>query len=328
MSVSGDPAPRRPAFRFERWAPLILLGGAFAIYVVVAFATGQAQYLTFENLIAILGRSIALGITAIGQTFVILVASIDLSVASLISATAVLASVIMDGEPGMILPAVLAALALGGVVGLVNGLVVSGLKVNPLIATLGMSLIIQGCLSAFVSNFAGAVPAEFQVFAYGQLGPFPFALLFLLALAVLAWAVLRFTKFGSDMYAVGGSEEAARFAGIKAGRVLVLSHVICSVCAAIAGLYLASRLRSGAPWIGSDGVYDLESIAVVVIGGTVLAGGRGGIWGTMAGMLIFSLIDSVFNIAGVDSFAKQVLRGVIIVAAVAFYAIRSKRIVA
>lgn len=328
MSIASDTRPTKKGFRFDRWAPLLLLGGAFSIYVAVAIATGQTQYLTFDNLIAILGRSIALGITAIGQTFVILVASIDLSVASLISATAVLASVVMDGSPAMILPAVLAAIALGGIVGLANGLVIIGLKVNPLIATLGMSLIIQGCLSAFVSNFAGEVPSAFQVFAYGEVGPFPFALLFLAALAVLAWGVLRFTKFGSDMYAVGGNEEAARFAGIKTGRIVILSHIICSVCASIAGLYLASRLRSGAPWIGSDGVYDLESIAVVVIGGTILAGGRGGIWGTMAGMLIFSLIDSVFNIAGVDSYAKQVLRGVIIVAAVAFYAINSKRIVA
>lgn len=104
--------------------------------------------------------------------------------------------------------------------------------------------------------------------------------------------------------------------------------MICSLCAAVAGLYLASRLRSGAPWIGQDGVYDLESIAVVVIGGTVLAGGRGGILGTMAGVEIFSLIDSIFNVLGVDAFAKQVLRGVIIVAAVAFYAVRSKRLAA
>lgn len=315
-------------FRFERWAPVILLGIAFAIYVAIAVATGQTQYLTLSNLIAILGRSIALGITAIGQTFVILVASIDLSVASLISATAVLASVVMDGSPAMIVPAVFAALLLGGIVGVANGLIVSGLNVNPLIATLGMSLVIQGCLSAFVSNFAGEVPAEFQIFAYGQVLGVPAGLAFLAVLAFLAWGVLRFTKFGSDLYAVGGNEEAARFAGIKTGRVIVSAHVVCSLCAATAGLYLASRLRSGAPWIGSDGVYDLESIAVVVIGGTVLAGGRGGVWGTMAGMLIFSLIDSVFNIAGVDSFAKQVLRGIIIVAAVAFYAIRSKRIVA
>lgn len=327
----SDPTEKRPAktgFQFEKRAPLILLATAFAIYIVAVIASGQAQYLSLANFIAILGRSIALGITAIGQTFVILVASIDLSVASLISATSVLASVVMDGAPSMILPAVLVALTVGCMVGVTNGLIITKLKVNPLIATLGTSLIIQGCLSAFVSNFAGSVPPEFQIFAYGEMLGVPVALVFLLLLALLAWVVLRFTKLGSDIYAVGGNEDAAHVAGIKTTRVVIWAHVICSLCATIAGLYLASRLRSGAPWIGSDGVYDLESIAVVVIGGTVLAGGRGGIWGTMAGMMIFSLIDSIFNIAGVDSFAKQVMRGIIIVAAVAFYALRSKRIAA
>lgn len=320
--------PPRFTFRFERWAPALLLILALATYVAIAVGSGQTQYLTFDNLVSILGRSIALGITAIGQTFAVLVASIDLSVASLISATAVVASVVMNGDPAMILPAILAALGLGLVVGLTNGILVARFEINPLIATLGMSLIIQGCLSAFVSNFAGSVPTEFQVFAYGTMGSVPFSLLFLLALAVAAWFALRFTRFGSDVYAVGGNKDAARAAGIKTGRVTIAAHVICSLSATLAGLYLASRLRSGAPWIGSDGVYDLESIAVVVIGGTILAGGRGGVWGTMAGVMIFSLIDSIFNLAGVDAFAKQVLRGVIIVAAVAFYTVRSRRLAA
>jgi len=327
MSDIGANAPRF-VFRFDRWAPALLLCIALLVYVGIAIWTRQTQYLTLENLISILGRSIALGITAVGQTFVILVASIDLSVASLISAVSVLTSVIMNGNPAMMVPAIAAALALGLVVGLINGLLITRLEVNPLIATLGMSLIIQGCLSAFVSNFAGQVPVEFQFFAYGAVGGLPFSLLFLLALAVAAWFVLRFTRFGSNIYSVGGNADAARLAGIKTSRVVVSAHIVCSLCAAVAGLYLASRLRSGAPWIGSDGVYDLESIAVVVIGGTILAGGRGGIWGTMAGVMIFSLIDSIFNLAGVDAFAKQVLRGIIIVAAVAFYTVRSKRLVA
>lgn len=326
--ATAHAAPARPRFRFERWAPAILLAAAIILYIGACIVTGQTQYLTWNNLLAVAGRSIALGITAIGQTFAILVASIDLSVASLISATAVLASVIMNGDPAMIVPAIAAALALGVLVGLINGLIITRLDVNPLIATLGMSLVIQGCLSAFVSNFAGSVPSQFQFFAYGNLAGFPFALIFFVGLAVVAFLVLRFTRFGSDIYSVGGNKDAARFAGISTARTIVFAHIICSVCAAIAGLYLASRLRSGAPWIGANGVYDLESIAVVVIGGTILAGGRGGIWGTMAGVMIFSLIDSIFNIIGVDAFAKQVLRGVIIVAAVAFYAVRSKRMVA
>jgi ribose transport system permease protein len=235
---------------------------------------------------------------------------------------------VMNGEPAMMLPAIAAVLALGAVVGLINGLVISKLEVNPLIATLGMSLIIQGVLSAFYNNFAGKVPVEFQVFAYGSVGIIPYSLIFMFVLAGLAWFVLRFTRFGSDVYSVGGNKDAARNAGIKTAGTIIGAHVICSLCAAIAGLYLASRLRSGAPWIGAEGVYDLESIAVVVIGGTILAGGRGGIWGTMAGVIIFSLIDSIFNVIGMDAFVKQVVRGIIIVAAVAFYAVRSKRPVA
>jgi len=112
--------------------------------------------------------------------------------------------------------------------------------------------------------------------------------------------------------------------------VLLAGHVICSLTAVTAGLYLASRLRSGAPWIGADGAYDLQSIAVTVIGGTVLSGGRGGIWGTMAGVLIFSLIDAIFNLTGLAAVVgvQGMLRGIIIVAAVAFYAVRSRKIVA
>ena len=314
--------------RLERLAPALLLAAALVAYAALALATGQPQYLSPENLVGVLGRSVALGITAVGQTFAILVASIDLSVASLISASAVLASVVMDGDPAMTLPAVAAVLALGALVGTINGLVVARLGVNPLIATLGMALIIQGCLSAFVTNFAGAVPPSFQRFAYGTVAGIPYALLFLLALTIAAWGLLRLTRFGSDIYAVGGNAEAARLAGVKTERVVLTAHVICSLCAAVAGLYLASRLRAGAPWIGRDGVYDLESIAVVVIGGTVLAGGRGGVWGTFAGVAVFSLLDSIFNVAGVDAFAKQVLRGVIIVAAVAAYTARSGRVAA
>ncbi|WP_237217331.1 ABC transporter permease [Ruegeria lacuscaerulensis] len=308
------------------FAPFLLLMAAIAVYVIVAVLTGQTQFLTVENLLGLLGRSIALGITAVGQTFAILIASIDLSVANLISVSAVLASSIMSGDPSMMLPAIAAVLAVGVVVGLINGLVITQFEVNPLIATLGMALVLQGLLSATFNNFAGEVPEEFQVFAYGQVGGISISLIFLIALTVAAWVFLRFTRAGSNIYSVGGNPDAAKLAGMRTTRVVIMAHVICSVCATIAGLYLASRLRSGAPWIGRDGVYDLESIAVVVIGGTALSGGRGGVWGTLMGVMIFSLIDSIFNIAGVDAFAKQILRGIIIVAAVAVYAVRSRRI--
>ncbi|MBE1202781.1 ABC transporter permease [Aminobacter carboxidus] len=318
----------RAAWRLERYAPALLLGIALLIYIAMALGLGQTRFLTPEAAVSILNRSIALGMTAVGQTFAILVGSIDLSVAHLISASAVVSSAIMDGNPAMMLPAAFAALALGAVVGTLNGLLITKLEVNPLIATLGMSLVIQGCLASFYGSFKGSVPDEFQIFAYGNLLGLPISLLVLVMLTLLAWLVLRFTRFGSNVYSVGGNRDTARAAGIKTARIVIASHVICSLYAALAGLYLASRLKSGSPWIGAEGAYDLESIAVVVIGGTILSGGKGGIWGTVAGVIIFSLIDSIFNLAGVDAFAKQVMRGIIIVAAVAFYAVRSKRMAA
>ncbi len=314
--------------RLLRAGPGMLLALAVAIYVGAVLWSGNTQFLSLQNVLGVLSRAVALGITAVGQTLVILGASIDLSVAALISASAVLGSVVMGGSPAMIAPAIVAVLALGALVGLVNGLVITKGRVNPLIATLGMALIIQGCLSALVSNFAGEVPEVFQIFGYGVVLGVPVNLVILGLIAVGASVLLNFTRYGSNLYAVGGNAEAARVAGIKTDRVLIVAHVLCSLCASLAGLYLAARLRSGAPWIGREGMYDLESIAVAVIGGTVLAGGRGGVWGTMVGVTIFAMIDSLFNIVGVDAFAKQVLRGAIIIAAVAYYAVGSKRMVA
>jgi ribose transport system permease protein len=271
---------------------------------------------------------VGLGIVAVGQTFAILAGSIDLSVANLISVAAVLASFIMQGRPEMMLPAVAAVLAVSATVGVVNGALISRLQVNPLIATLGVGLVLQGLLSASFTNFAGSVPPKFQALAYGALGPAPYSVIGLFVLALLASLLLRATKFGAHLYAVGGNAEGARLAGIRTDLVTIGAHVLCSLCAGMTGLYLASRLRSGAPWIGRDGVYDLESIAVVVIGGTLLAGGRGSVWGTLAGVLLFAVLDASFNMLSVSAYPKLVLRGAIVIAAVAVYTFRSRELVA
>ncbi|MEQ8965395.1 MAG: ABC transporter permease [Azospirillaceae bacterium] len=301
----------------------LILGGVLA-WAVTMVAAGQPGQISVDGFVSILQRATALGFVAIGQTFAILVGSIDLSVANLVSVAAVMASFIMQGDPAMIVPAVVAVLAIGAAVGLANGLIVTQLGVNPLIATLGTGLILQGVLSTSFQNFAGAVPEAFQVFAYGQIGPFPIGVLTMLGMAAVAGLTLKYTVFGARIYAVGGNRDGARLAGIKTTRVVIQAHMLCSLGAAMTGLYLASRLRSGAPWVGRDGVYDLESIAVVVIGGTILAGGRGGVAGTIAGVIVFAFIDAIFNTIGIDAYLKQVLRGAIIIAAVAAYAYRMK----
>jgi ribose transport system permease protein len=321
-AVAAGSAPSRAVRTLP--IPVLLLAGSTALYVVTALVTGQAAAVTGEGFVGLLQRMVGLGIVAIGQTFAILVGSIDLSVANLISVSAVLASFVMQGDPAMMGPAIGLVLALAVLVGLANGLIVTRLQVNPLIATLGVGLILQGLLSASFDNFAGSVPEAFQVVAYGRIAGLPLSVIGLFALALLAWGALTQTRFGAHIYATGGNRDGARLAGVRTSGVIVAAHVVCSVSAALTGLYLASRLRSGAPWVGRDGVYDLESIAVVVIGGTLLAGGRGGVWGTLAGVLLFATLDAVFNMTGVDAFAKQVLRGAVVVAAVAVYAVRTR----
>jgi len=305
-------------------APILLVGGSVVLYVGVAVMTGQAKMLEPEGVVGLLQRMVALGVVAIGQTFTILAGSIDLSVANLISVGAVLASFVMQGRADMMLPAVALVLAVSTGVGVVNGALIGWLQVNPLIATLGVGLILQGLLSASFTDFAGSVPKAFEAVAYGGYGVAPYSVIALFVLAALASIVLRATRFGAHLYAVGGNAEGARLAGIRTDLVTVGAHVVCSLMAGLTGLYLASRLRSGAPWVGRDGVYDLESIAVVVIGGTLLAGGRGGVWGTLAGVLLFATLDAAFNMLGLSAYAKLVLRGAIVVAAVAVYTIRSR----
>ena len=296
----------------------------FLVSIVLDILFGQGQMLNGTILTNMIIRSVALGIVAIGQTFVILAGSIDLSVAFLISVTAVIASYVMQGDPARVPMAMVAVTVIGVIVGLANGLIISKLKVNAFIATLGTGLILKGLLNASFDNFAGAVPASFQTLGYGQLGPIPVPILLLLATALLGGLILQRTRFGAHLYAVGGSHNVARLSGIRTSRVIIGAHIIASLTAVLTGLFIVSRLRSGAPWVGPDGVYDLESIAVVVIGGTALIGGRGGIAGTLAGVFIFATLDTTFNQLGINTFLKQVLRGAIIILAVASYTVRSK----
>ena len=301
---------------------ILLVVFVSAVILDVIFGRGQITSSTILTNMVV--RSVALGIVAVGQTFVMLAASIDLSVAYMISVTAVMASYLMQGDPNRVPMAIAAVFAIGAVVGLINGLIVSKLKVNPFIATLGVGLVLKGLLNASFETFVGSVPRSFQSFGYDAIGPVPISILVLLGVTIVAAFVLSRTKFGAHLYAVGGNEESSRLSGLRTDRVIIFAHVVCSLTAVLTGLFIVSRLRSGAPWVGPDGLYDLESVAAVVVGGTALSGGRGGVVGTLAGVLIFGVLDTMFNQLGVDTFLKQVLRGAIIILAVASYTIRSK----
>ncbi len=321
-------APSRPTIGAFRSG----LGGSstaqiYMILLLVLIVTWGMILATGGNLNVTntLVRSVALGIVAVGQTFVILGGSLDLSVAYQVSVTAVAASVLMDGDPGNIWWSVLAVLVIGALIGAVNGLVITAFHVKAFIATLGTSLILRGALNATFDNYAGAVPDAFRVLGYDSLLGIPWSVILLLAIVAFGWFILRYTRFGHHLYAVGESDETARLSGVRSGRTLVTAHILCSLTATITGLFIVSRLSAGAPWVGPDGNYDLESIAAVVLGGTALAGGRGGVLGTFAGVMILALLDNAFNQLQVNTFLKDVVRGAIIIAAVAAYAVRQRK---
>jgi ribose transport system permease protein len=278
-------AARRRRSRRVR-VPIIwfLLVATFLIAWLLVSLYGRGNFVATSTLLNIVERATALGIVAVGQTFTILVGSLDLSVAYLISVTAVMASFIMQGDPSRVPLALVVVTAIGLTVGLINGLLVTKARINPLIATLGMGLILRGLLNASFQNFAGAVSASFQLLAYGMLGPVPDPAD---PVRRRRWRPAHWSSPApasaptSTPWAATAPRPACRASA--ADRIVIGAHMVASFTAVLTGLYLASRLRSGAPWIGSDGVYDLESIAAVVVGGTVLSGGRGGVLGTIAG---------------------------------------------
>lgn len=294
----------------------ILLAVMFVItWLLVVLDGGRFD---LEN---ILVRTVALGIVAAGQTFVIIGGSIDLSVVPLITISAMLTASVSTTSALSVFGALGVVLGLAVLVGLANGLIVAVLGVNGFIATLGMALVLQGQLSSnFAENAPASVPPALEnTLGYGQLWFVPWSLVLEIGVIVVAAFVLRSTRFGAHVYAAGGDAATARNAGVRVGRTTVGVHVVCSVCAALAGFYLAARYRVPNVEVGSNGTYDLQSIAVVVLGGAALLGGRGTVGRTAAAVIVFALIDVAFNQLQFDSFLQIMVRGVIIIVAVASY---------
>ncbi|WP_105032481.1 ABC transporter permease [Arthrobacter ruber] len=297
---------------------------ALATIIAGTVLVGSAgrNFFSPGNVSDILTGTSILGFIAIGQTLVILVGSLDLSVPYVISLSSLIGAGIMANQPGNILPAVLAALLVSALIGLANGAVVAGLQVHGFIATLGMGLIVSGYLGSNYQGSAGQAPLAFRLIGATGIGPVPVSTLIMLACAAVVLLMLNTTRLGHAMYAVGGDASVARMSGVRTRTPVIAAHVICSTMAGLAGLLLAARLGVGSPTIGSQGGYDLLSIAAVVLGGTLLAGGKGSLIGTLGGVLIFAMLDNIMSVLQVNPFLKDVVRGIVIVVAVAVYARR------
>lgn len=299
----------------------------FGVFVALALTVlfgvvAVPNFATLANLDSLLRQVAVLGIVSLGQTFVILTAGIDLSVGMLMGLVTVLSNGIMAGDPSLIPVVVVLALAIGAAVGTANAAGVVVFRVQPLIVTLAMLSILQGLIFLYTDRTVGRAPPEFRELAYGDIGPLPTPFVLLVLLTIAAWVVLRHTPLGRYTYAVGSDPRSARRAGIPIGRITAAAYVLSGVLAAIAGLVLAARLGSG--YTGAGAGFELQSIVAVVLGGTALSGGKGGVLGTVAGVLLLALIANILNLLGISPFTQRVVNGLIIIAAIAIYTARSR----
>lgn len=304
----------------------VLLIWAILLALVIAASVLSDRFLTAFNLERVTAQMTALALVAIGQTFVLLTAGIDLSVGSVVSLVGTLMVGIITDSPESWVVGVLVALGVGALVGLVNGLAVTRLKVSPFMVTLATLSIVQGLallvFDRFQDIFDGSISRSFGEIFTGNLGPVPIPLLLILIPLLIAALVLRQTPFGRHVYALGSNENATRLSGMATDRVKVLVYVISGVMAGFAGLYTSARTLSGNPLIGDSVAF--ESITAVVLGGISLMGGRGSIFGMIAGVLIIGVLSNMLNLLRVPSDYQYVVRGLLLVLAVMLYARRAR----
>jgi ribose transport system permease protein len=287
----------------------------FALVLISAFSS--EIFLRPRNITNILRQAVAIGLVSIGQTFVILTAGIDLSVGSVISLTSCLTAGLMMGRNFMLVPVVALVIGIGLAIGFLNAFLIVKTGISPLIVTLGTMSIVQGGVLVYTNAAYGEVAPLLMSFAWGQVGFVPDPFLFLVAVGAAGMFVLRRTPFGRHIYALGGNEEIARRSGVKTDRVKIFTYMICSLAAVLTGLFLAGRMGMGDPFIGD--LYMLNSLVPVLVGGTPLSGGKGGLSGTFAGILILTVLSNTLNLVAVSGYWQWIVEGIIILGAVAFY---------
>jgi ribose/xylose/arabinose/galactoside ABC-type transport system permease subunit len=286
---------------------LLLLGGAIS-----------PAFLGAGNISNLLLQIAPLGIVAIGQSFVMIVRGLDLSVASTMATAAVIATG-FSGSNGDVVAIFAAALAIGFAVGLINGLLITKRGVSPFLATLATMILLQGFRFAYTQGApSGNVPPLFRTLGSGKLDGIPFNFAILLILAALLGVVLHRSVFGRRVFIVGGNPVTGRLLGIRTDLVTIACYLISSCLAAIAGLILSGYVGLVDNWVGQG--YELDSIVACVIGGVSLKGGRGSIPGALAGAAIITIIANEVLLFGLPIQIQIIIKGAVIVIAAALYA--------
>lgn len=314
----------KPARRGIGQAKQVLLAFASLIVMFLFFSAMRPEsFMAIDNFMAILQSTSVIGVMAIGVTFVIVTSGIDLSVGVLMTFTSVMAGVFMVNWGLPIYVGVPATIMMGAFVGMLNGLVITRMKVAPFIATLGMMMLLKGA-SILITEARPIYFNDVDGFDSISLGsliekvlpilPIPNGALIFFVVSVLSAIVLKKTALGRYTFALGSNEEAVRLSGVNVNRWKVIVYTLCGSICGISGLMVASRLNSAQPALGQG--YELDAIAAVVIGGTSLAGGTGTVMGTVIGAFIMSVLINGLRIMSVAQEWQMVLTGLIIIVAV------------
>lgn len=315
---AGDPAPRQSS-RERNWTRAVdpqLLGLAIALGVLILVIGMQVpdKFFRFSNLLNI-GQAVTLiGLTALASTVVIISGGLDISIGSIVglcSAAAALAMVAVDNAAF----GILAAVGFGLSAGLVNGLLITVGRINPVITTLGTLSAYRGVAWIMTGGYAvGVTNKLFNSIGSGELLGIPVPLVILIVVAVLFHIFLSYTDIGRNIFAIGGNPTAARLAGISLNRYKLGIYMLSGLCAALAAIVLTARTNSGQPASGSAGL-ELEAITAAVLGGTAMSGGVGSVIGTMLGVLIIGTLNNGMILLNVPSFYQFVARGVLLIVA-------------
>jgi len=309
-----NPERKNPLANLD-WRRYVIYIGFAVVFLFFAITLGDDGFLTGNNLLNIVRQTATVTIIAVGMTYVIAAAQIDLSV----GATAGLASVVTAmtiANYGVFL-GILAGLAVGVVVGSVNGALVAMLKIPSFLVTLGMLGIAAGVAQWITKSAPQPILSDLynKVFGSGDIGPIPGLIVWMIIVVVIGAIVLAKTRFGRQVLATGGNPVAAKFTGINTTSITFRVLLISALLAALAGMLYAGQLQSGRyQWGTGD---ELSAIAAVILGGTSLFGGSGTVVGTLFGALLIGLINNGLILAGLDTSQQQVIRGVIIILAVA-----------
>lgn len=299
------------------------------IALCVILSIVSPVFLSISNILNIFVQTSINSIVAVGMTMVILTGGIDLSVGSvvaLVGVTAGLTSMAIDADvtsAGLGIVCIIMALAVGALVGLLNGVLISKAKLPAFIATLGMMSIARGLALTISGGLSiTKIPDIIKFIGSGRIGFINFPIVFMIVIYFIAWWILKYTRLGRNIYAVGGNMEAARLSGVKVPQTLITVYMISGICSSIAALLLIGRLTSAQPVAGSG--YELDAIAAAVIGGTNMSGGEGRIIGTLIGALLVAVLRNGLNLLNVSAYSTQIAIGIVIILAVMMDTLRNR----